>query len=119
MATKAERAWMDAITQIGCIVCWLFENAPGTPGAVHHLKDGGRRISHLDTICLCDPGHHQNSPTPAKISRHPDKARFEQAYGTEESLLARSRLLVEQRFGLYIGVDIDAVNHKLGAVRHG
>ncbi len=116
--TKLERAWCDAITQIGCIVCFLFESAPGTPGAVHHLLSGGRRIGHLDTICLCDPGHHQKSPTPRKISRHPDKARFEQAYGTEESLLAKSRQLVEQRFGLYIGVDIDAIYHSR-AVRHG
>lgn len=119
MTTKLERAWMDAITQIGCIVCALFEKAPGTPGAVHHLKEGGRRTSHLDTICLCDPGHHQNSPTPAKISRHPNKARFEKAYGTEEDLLAMSRVMVEKRFGLFIGVDIDAVHHKLGAVRNG
>jgi hypothetical protein len=64
----------------------------------------------LDTICLCDPGHHQNSPTAKKISRHPNKARFEEAYGTEEQLLARSRKMVEQLFGLYVGVDIDAVH---------
>jgi hypothetical protein len=113
--TNLERAWCDAITQLGCIVCYLFENAPGTPGAVHHLLRGGRRIGHLDTICLCDPGHHQKSPTPAKVSRHPFKERFERAYGTEESLLVRSRLLVEQRFGLFIGVDIDAAHRKVAA----
>lgn len=117
MTTNLERAWMDAITQIGCIVCLVFERAPGTPGAVHHLKEGGRRISDLDTICLCDPGHHQNAPQGSgKISRHPFKQRFEAAYGTEESLLAKSRQLVEQRFGLFIGVDIDAIHYKLGAV---
>lgn len=98
MTTNLERAWMDAITQIGCIVCFLFERAPGTPGAVHHLKRGGRRIGHLDSICLCDPGHHQNGGA-QKISRHPFKARFEQAYGTEESLLSKSRQIVERRFG--------------------
>jgi hypothetical protein len=118
--TNLERAWMDAITQLGCIVCFLFENAPGTPGCPHHLlTDGGRRIGHLDTICLCDPGHHQNSPTPRKVSRHPNKARFELAYGTEESLLAKSRKLVEERFGLFIGHDIDAIHRKFGAVRNG
>ena len=85
---------MDEITQLGCIVCLLFANAPGTPGAVHHLLRGGRRIGHLATICLCDPGHHQKSPTPSKISRHQFKTRFERAYGTEEQLLARTRELV-------------------------
>jgi hypothetical protein len=101
VTTKAESAWMDAITQIGCIVCLLFFSAPGTPGCPHHLlTKGGRRRGHLYTICLCDPGHHQKSPTPSKISRHPNKARFEKAYGSEDSLLAKSRELVAQRFGL-------------------
>jgi hypothetical protein len=114
MTTNLEGAWMDAICQIGCIVCFLFEDAPNTPGCPHHLlTNGGRRRGDLDTICLCDPGHHQNSPTAKKISRHPNKARFEEAYGTEEQLLARSRKMVEQLFGLYVGVDIDAV-HRSG-----
>ena len=94
---------MDAICQIGCIVCLVHERLPGVPGCPHHLlTDGGRRIGHLHTICLCDPGHHQNSPTPKKISRHPTKARFEAAYGSEEYLLERSRHLVRQRFGLTV-----------------
>lgn len=115
--TNLERAWCDAITQIGCIVCLIFERLPGVPGAVHHLKVGGRRTTHIDSICLCDPGHHQNSPTPKKISRHPNGARFEAAYGTEESLLEKSRSIVAARFGLHVGVDIDRIHHKLGLVR--
>lgn len=97
MATKAERDWMNAITEIGCIAC-LSMGYSGVPGAVHHLKSGGRRISHLETICLCDPGHHQNPPPRSgKIPRHPFKARFEAAYGTEEYLLAKTKALVELR----------------------
>ena len=119
MTTVAEKQWMDAITQIGCIVCAVFEHAPNTPGAVHHLKSGGRRISHLDTICLCDPGHHQNSPTRAKISRHPNKAAFEKAYATEEELLEITRTLVAQRFGIHTGVDIDRVHYMTGSVHRG
>ena len=96
--TKAERQWCDAITQIGCVACIVSVGIYGTPGAVHHLKSGGRRISHLKTICLCDPGHHQNAPEGSrKISRHPFKARFERAYGTEEELLAKTRQLVALR----------------------
>lgn len=96
MASKAEREWMSRIVEIGCIACYVM-GYPGTPGAVHHLLRGGRRIGHLATICLCDPGHHQKSPTPEKISRHPFKARFEKAYGTEEELLAKTRELVKAR----------------------
>lgn len=97
MATKAEREWMDAITEIGCIAC-LCMGYSGVPGAVHHLKSGGRRIDHLHTICLCDPGHHQNPPAGSgKVPRHPFKARFEDEYGTEEELLRKTRALVEAR----------------------
>lgn len=101
MTTLAEKAWMDAITQIGCIVCLIFEQAPGTPGAVHHLLRGPRRIGHLSTICLCDPGHHQNAPKGSgKVSRHPNKTRFEAQYASEERLLEKSRELVRRRFGI-------------------
>lgn len=92
MATKAERRWMDAIRQIGCIVCHL-QGHPGTPAIVHHILKNGRRQSHLKTIPLCDPGHHQNG-TGGKISRHPNKARFEAAYGTEDYLLQKTKELV-------------------------
>jgi hypothetical protein len=102
MTTTAEQAWMDAITQIGCIVCYLGGDR-GTPGAVHHLLDGGRRIGHLATICLCDPGHHQNATKGSgKISRHPNRTRFEEAYGTEQHLLIRTMELVRQRFGITV-----------------
>ena len=91
--TVAEAAWMDAITAIGCIAC-LIDGHPGTPGAVHHLLRGGRRIGHLFSICLCDPGHHQGGQPRGMVSRHPWKARFEARYGTEAELLARSQALV-------------------------
>jgi len=91
--TAEERAWMDAITTIGCIAC-LIDGHPGTPGAVHHILRGGRRIGHMHSICLCDPGHHQNGQQRGMVSRHPFKARFEARYGTEPELLARSRALV-------------------------
>ena len=94
MTTLAERDWMDAICRIGCVVCYDM-GYPGTPGVPHHLLSGGRRIGHLSTICLCDPGHHQNPPAGSrKIARHPTKARFEAAYGTEQALLERTRQLV-------------------------
>lgn len=97
MTTKAEKLWMDDITAIGCVVCYLM-GYRSTPGAVHHLLRGGRRIGHLSTICLCDPGHHQNpSAGSGKIPRHPGKLRFEREYGTEESLLKRTKELVAAR----------------------
>jgi hypothetical protein len=94
VTTKAERQWMDAITQLGCICCHL-DGHPGTPAVVHHILRNGRRIDHLHTIPLCDPGHHQNPPKGSgKIARHPTKARFTKRYGTEGALLAVTQRLV-------------------------
>lgn len=87
---------MDAICGLGCIACIVSKGVFRTPGVPHHLlTDGGRRIGHLSTICLCDPGHHQNPPAGSgKVARHPNKARFEAAYGSEEFLLGKTRGLV-------------------------
>lgn len=93
MATKAEKKWMDAITQIGCIVCHNM-GYPKTPGVIHHILKNGRRQSHKETICLCEPGHHQSGNGVDKISRHPYKSRFEAAYGTEQQLLEQTRRMV-------------------------
>jgi hypothetical protein len=86
--TAQEREWMAFVAGFGCVVCWL-QHQIKTPCAVHHIIEGSRRLGHLFTIGLCDPGHHQNTPDRSlKISRHPDKARFELEYGTEYELHA-------------------------------
>lgn len=97
--TTAERAWMDQAAAFGCIVCWL-QHGVRTPAAIHHILAGGRRMGHLFTIPLCDPGHHQGgASTGPFISRHPWKARFDAAYGTELELLDRLRLLLNYGAG--------------------
>ncbi|MBT9493918.1 MAG: hypothetical protein IV107_16590 [Paucibacter sp.] len=91
--TAAEKAWMDAITAMGCIAC-IVDGHPETPGAVHHILSGGRRMGHMHTICLCDPGHHQGGQQLGKVSRHPFKVRFEGQYGSESDLLDLTQQLV-------------------------
>lgn len=89
--TKAESEWMDAITALGCIVCRL-QGRGYVPGAVHHMIKGGRRVGHLFTILLCDPGHHKNAnPSSGEVSRHPNRKEFERRYGTEEWLLEKTK----------------------------
>jgi hypothetical protein len=88
--TKAEREWMDKIVEYGCIACRMDGVEP-RPTAVHHILRGGRRLGHLFTLGLCDPGHHQNGAQFGFISRHPNKAAFEEKYGAEAELLARLR----------------------------
>ena len=95
LTTKAEKQWMDDITQLGCIVCILLGKG-NTPAIVHHILKNGQRQSHLETIPLCDPGHHQGGDGWIKISRHPTKTRFEVAYGTEQYLLDATQKLVKK-----------------------
>lgn len=85
-----ERRWMDAVVEFGCVACWIDGNY--RPCCVHHLVSGGRRMGHLFTIGLCDPGHHQNGQQFGMISVHPWKARFEAKYGSQLDLLARLKV---------------------------
>lgn len=94
-----EKAWLDAITQLGCIVCQV-EGHGFSPAEPHHLLSGGRRRGHLFTIPLCPPHHRFGMNDKMATSRDQSRRRFEKRYGTEESLLAKSRSLVKKRFGL-------------------
>ena len=82
-----EREWMDRVAEYGCIACRIDGNY--RQAAVHHIVCSGRRMGHLFTIGLCDPGHHQNGQHLGLISVHPWKARFEARYGSQLDLLAR------------------------------
>lgn len=94
MPTKAEFKWMQAISEFGCIACYKDGVTNRRPAAVHHILNAAkRRIGHLDTIPLCDPGHHKNPPK-GHVARHPDKAGFERRYGTEKELLELTRKLI-------------------------
>ncbi len=82
----AEKEWMGKVAELGCIVC-RQQGRGFVPCAVHHIVEGGRRLGHLFTLGLCQPGHHMDSPDKSQISRHPNKARFTAAYGSEYELL--------------------------------
>lgn len=81
---------MDWIVSYGCVACRLDGLGFRQP-AVHHILRGGRRIGHLHTLPLCDPGHHQGGQQFGMVSRHPWKTRFEQRYGSEDFLLTMLR----------------------------
>ena len=82
---KEEKAWMDKITALGCIVCYNDLNVY-TEGSPHHIDGKTKPGAHLLTICLC--GRHHQIPGEGYVSRHGDgKARFEKEYGLESKLL--------------------------------
>lgn len=96
--TAFESAWMHDIVAYGCVACRADGNE-SRPTAVHHILRGGRRLGHLFTIGLCDPGHHQGGQTIGLISRHPWKAEFEKRYGTEMELLEQLRAQIGGNHG--------------------
>lgn len=82
---KEEKEWLDAITSLGCIVCYLGLGV-FTEASPHHITGKTKPGAHMKTIPLCGR-HHQISGL-GYVSRHGDgKARFEAAYRSEEYLL--------------------------------
>jgi hypothetical protein len=89
-ATAEEKRWMDAITEMGCIIC-KRELGVVSPPEIHHLNGKVKKGCHLQSIPLCYRHHREGSDNALYTSRHPSKKRFEERYGTEESLLAATR----------------------------
>lgn len=89
--TAEEKRWLDWVAQQPCIACERMGLA--SPDVeIHHILRAGRRIGHLYSLALC-PGHHRDQGEFVN-ARHPWKARFEAAYGTEAELLAK----LQQRY---------------------
>jgi hypothetical protein len=58
--TRQEQAWLDRITEIGCIACKLLGDETPTEER-HHIREGaggGQRRAHMLTLPLCRE-HHQ------------------------------------------------------------
>lgn len=95
LATKAEKAWLNAICRVGCIVC-VSEGLGSSSAEPHHLLlKSGRRMGHMFTIPLCPPHHRGHRNDEQCVSRHPYRQQFEARYGTEAELLKRVRGMVE------------------------
>lgn len=85
--TKAEKKHLDAVAQVGCIVCKM-NGYDDTPAEIHHIRDGvgiGQRSSNYDCIPLC-PIHHRTGGH-GEIGFHQAPRSFESRYGTEQELL--------------------------------
>lgn len=94
--TKAEREWMNAITGLGCIVCWVHKGCQ-TPAMPHHIDGKTKPDAHFNTIPLCHLHHQGGADCHEYVSRHPYKARFEQRYGTEQELLQKCKEMLDWR----------------------
>lgn len=83
--TKDEKAFMDRMVQLGCIVCYkLGYEAPAT---IHHMEGKTRPGAHYKVLPLCGNHHQIPANNGMWVSRHGDgKKAFEKEYGTELEL---------------------------------
>ena len=90
--TVAEKKWMEAVSNYGCIAC--HQDGLNVPAEIHHIRKHtgmGLRPSHTKILPLCSV-HHRTG----KISVHLGKSAFEKKYGTEEQLEKQLRERIEQ-----------------------
>lgn len=59
--TPAHKQRFATMQELGCLISLVYFNHPGTPGQVHHIISGGRRLGHDATICM-KPWYHQGEP---------------------------------------------------------
>ena len=85
--TREEQRWMDDVRELGCIVCRKFQSTYA-PAEIHHVDGKSKPGAHFHVLPLCYWHHREGNESVMYVSRHPHKARFEAAYGTEQQLLA-------------------------------
>lgn len=86
--TKAEKARMDAVAELGCVVCGAW------PVELHHLRTGedgqnvgmGKRGNNTRVVSLC-PMHHRLGGFGVAIHGGPHE--FAKNFGEDSVLLAR------------------------------
>ena len=90
---KSEKAYLDAVANLGCIVCRDCGYGP-TPAVIHHIRTGqgmGQRAGNALVIPLC-PQHHNMGGKGVAI--HAGQKEWENLYGSELELLNRTILNV-------------------------
>lgn len=92
--TKDEKAHMDRVARLGCILC-RRNGYHDTPAELHHPRTGtgaGLRAPHADVIPLC-PYHHRSSNEALHVM---GRKAWERHHGiTELELLDETRKALE------------------------
>lgn len=85
--TAEEARFMDRMGKLPCIAC-LKDGRENHEISLHHIDGRTKPGAHFLVLPLC-AGHHQQGtgPNPTLIAVHPNKARFQERYGTQMELL--------------------------------
>lgn len=93
--TKKEKLyWSQLSVVVGCIACRLDGRANNYV-AIHHVDGRTKPGCHMKVLPLCAQ-HHQTGGKEAP-SVHPWVRRFEQKYGTQESLILKCQEILNNR----------------------
>lgn len=96
--TPADRDRFEAMQSLGCLIANVYFGKPGTPGQVHHLLEGGRRLGHQSTIYL-HPWYHQGQPPVVRRAGGFRQLTVHEATDTYGPSLAHDKRAFEHRFG--------------------
>lgn len=91
--TKAEQAHLNAVSNLGCIVCRLYLGV-FSPCHIHHIRQGmgmGQRNTNYMVLGLCPP-HHQTGGY--GVAFHAGKKAFEENFGNELELWEKQNELL-------------------------
>ena len=102
--TVSQQKRFSVMQQIGCIICILDHGRHETPGDIHHILSGGKRIGHDATLYLTPWFHRGQPPNGWTIEKatevlgpsmfHNPKE-FKERYGTEAELLEFQNELIK------------------------
>ena len=110
--TAKDRERFETMQRIGCLVSLVYFGKSGTPGTVHHILEGGRRLGHQATLYL-HPWFHQGQPPTVRQagrirqlsqaeamalygpSLELNQGAFERRFGTQRDLLVMQDNLIE------------------------
>lgn len=89
--TKAQRAYLSRIADIGCIVC-KNTGHEGTPAEIHHKTGGGMGMKSDEIMPLCPPHHRTGG---YGVAVHSGEEEWERRYGTQSELAQQVRDIME------------------------
>ena len=95
---KEDKAYFNALFEIGCCVCRIHYNVYSPPH-MHHAtglkyRCSGKKASNDNVIPLCSRHHQYGSVEHPAIHSHPKL--FEEKYGSQEELLKKTEILLDR-----------------------
>lgn len=94
---REHRERFAVMQDLGCLISRVFFQRNETPGTVHHILDGGRRLGHHATLYL-SPWYHQGQPPQVRRGGVIRQLTIEEATHTYGPSLEHDRRAFEQRF---------------------